>query len=159
MVALAGMAVWDYSHRQKVDPSEVETVRYFDASSFSQQPKEIDEDPRDNANLDFAIRAWQKALGIPKLPFQRPVLVKDNGADWNTAARAYRDRNEIGEAHLSMYTDEASRSILIHEVGHLLGVPHIADDPLMDPVYKGPLDRPTESAVALAQVALRHRSK
>lgn len=44
-------------------------------------------------------------------------------------------------------------TLMMHEIGHILGVPHIEGDPLMDAAYQGiPLDAPTATAVAIARV-------
>jgi len=41
---------------------------------------------------------------------------------------------------------------MLHEIGHLLGVPHIAGDPLMEPEFGHTVDVPTPAAVALAKL-------
>lgn len=43
-------------------------------------------------------------------------------------------------------------TIMMHEIGHLLGVPHIEGDALMDAKYQyKALDGPTDKAVAIAK--------
>ena len=43
-------------------------------------------------------------------------------------------------------------TIMMHEIGHLLGVPHIEGDPLMDKIYSGKaLSKPTDFAVSIAK--------
>jgi hypothetical protein len=43
----------------------------------------------------------------------------------------------------------------MHEIGHLLGVPHIEGDALMNPSYAGKVGAPTPDAVALAKLRER----
>jgi hypothetical protein len=47
-------------------------------------------------------------------------------------------------------------TVMMHEIGHLLGVPHITDDKLMEPIAEPNLvlEEPTEAAVALAFIAI-----
>lgn len=44
-------------------------------------------------------------------------------------------------------------SVMLHEVAHILGVPHIEGDKLMDAKYSGLVEEPTEAAVALAKLS------
>jgi len=45
-------------------------------------------------------------------------------------------------------------TLMLHEIGHLLGVPHIQDDDLMDAIQHGAKRRaPTPAAIALAKLA------
>jgi len=48
-------------------------------------------------------------------------------------------------------------SVMLHEVGHLLGVPHIEGDELMDAKYSGMVERPSDAALAIAK-SLQNRS-
>ena len=55
-------------------------------------------------------------------------------------------------AESGLSADAAARKpIMMREVGHLLGVPHIQDDPLMNPSYQDDLAEPTPAALALAK--------
>ncbi len=48
-------------------------------------------------------------------------------------------------------TDVDRTTIMMHEIGHLLEVPHIQGDELMDAEYQGhPLDVPSKAAIAVA---------
>jgi hypothetical protein len=47
--------------------------------------------------------------------------------------------------------DHEGKTILMHEIGHLIGVPHIEGDKLMNSKYLGKVDKLTPFAIALAR--------
>lgn len=50
----------------------------------------------------------------------------------------------------SIYFEEEMRTIFMHEIGHLLNVPHMNGDDLMNPVLSEPIGKPSAPASALA---------
>ncbi len=108
-------------------------------------------------DLDYATRSWRVALNDdsikkPKLSpgscgVSSALACVANGGKWNEIFLT----DVLGESE-NKKTD--LKSVLMHEMGHLLGVPHIEGDPLMDPQYQGKLDRPSNLAVVIAK-ALR----
>jgi hypothetical protein len=104
--------------------------------------------------LTKALAAWKKEIG--PLPIKRPTL---EFGDCHTAAAlacAHPSRNAITVVALGGADDE---TVLMHEVGHLLNVPHIEDDDLMEPGYTKKLDKPTPLAVALAKFQMKNHVK
>jgi hypothetical protein len=99
--------------------------------------------------MKLAVTKWEAALGHPIKP---PLLIRgDCGEQEIAIACAEKSKWRIQIQRVStMWNTEA---VMIHEVGHLLGVPHIAGDVLMDPVYQGDTDAPSAAAVALAKLA------
>lgn len=110
--------------------------------------------PAHRADLDWAMRAWERALGV-RLWIPRPQLrLGGYGAcDVDASAIACAVTNKGIIVFPDIPDDRKGydyRTILLHEIGHLLGVPHIEDDPLMNGTYTVKLDRPSVAAVALA---------
>lgn len=102
----------------------------------------------DRKALDYAIDAWTQELGY--FPIAKPMLMRGECFDLPTVlACSLRDVNTIIIAKTDGYDE---KTIMLHEVGHLLGVPHIIDDPLMDPNYKKEQRGPSKFAVAIAKV-------
>lgn len=116
---------------------------------------------RTQAELPKALAAWEKALGHP-LPFKRPNLRIGSCSGMPESELGCA---ELGDPPTVVIDDDGSEGrrakvggILLHEIGHLLGVPHIQGDRLMDPVYqKDGVEAPTEEAVALALIAEKRR--
>jgi hypothetical protein len=105
--------------------------------------------PKVEAALDVALSMWRKALNDPSIP--RPTLKIAGCTGLETIACADASKNEIywGNAEVDK---EDLPSVMMHEIGHILGVPHIAGDPLMDPIYRSKVDKPSVDAVAIAKV-------
>lgn len=104
-------------------------------------------------SLTAAVNSWAVVLGRPvEIP---PIHFGTCGFVTNALACADRETYAIISTGLESDNKEYDlKSILMHEVGHLLGVPHIDGDALMDPVYQQKLDWPTPAAVALAKLYL-----
>lgn len=109
-----------------------------------------------DAALDEAVVAWGKAL--PEWNIHKPGITIDR------TARCNEERViacvDIPTNTILVSRDEdlwSRKTIMLHEVGHLLGVPHITHDNLMDPSYQGKVDMPTEEAAALARIALTRK--
>ena len=97
--------------------------------------------------LSEAVDAWSKALGHR---VKRPKMFRGELVCLSATAIACADLEKY-QIYISLDTTD-KRSVLMHEVGHLLGVPHISGDPLMDPVHTTTVEAPTEAAVALAKL-------
>jgi hypothetical protein len=97
------------------------------------------------ANL--ANQKWSAALGRPPLSFS--LIANPDGCGPDAIACAAETTQTVWIAKDGADVDRTT--IMMHEIGHLLGVPHIEDDPLMNPAYKGLLDVPSPVAVAVAK--------
>lgn len=122
------------------------------------KPKELKQDTdRDRqAALASAVRAWKTALVVQDLGI-RPVLISgDRGScseDLDATACVVHGRQDIVLDGFDPTVDY--RTIFMHEIGHLLGVPHIEGDPTMNPNYLGKMSVPSRAAVALARLYMR----
>lgn len=105
--------------------------------------------------MDSALEDWRIALG-GKLPIKRPRLVQSPDgpcSNFNLLAFAEPELNRI--VFCRGPETGGLHSVMLHEVGHLLGVPHIQDDPLMNS-YRAEghiVDKPTPFAIAIAKAA------
>lgn len=123
-----------------------------EATGFSQE-FDVD-DPVIEAVFDESLRAWSRALGRT---IERPRLLRGYpGIICGPIAFACASRwtNTIRLVNIPEHVH--LRNILMHEIGHVLGVPHIEGDALMNAEYKDDgklLSKPTASAVALARLA------
>lgn len=120
------------------------------------------------STLEKAVGLWSKALG-QKL--RTPELRMVNSS-WCTGVQSTNvlacvdsdGKSLIGipeNASLEKYSKQEILSVMLHEEGHILGVPHIALDPLMNSGLEdgGGATFPTPYAVAVAKIALsRHLS-
>lgn len=99
---------------------------------------------------DLAVKRWRSA-GIWWVDSKPLRLVADPDACLPVAIACSALANST--IYVSKIREDVDRTtIMMHEVGHLLGVPHIQGDVLMDAEYQGePLDAPTPAAVALAK--------
>jgi len=113
-----------------------------------------DSDQNHEAALTSAILAWRQALGVFALGIRRPKLLiaGDGGCTENGIACVAGGDIAIDARHLSGVD---LRTILMHEIGHLLGVPHIEGDALMNPSYQRETKAPSAFAVAIAKSARR----
>lgn len=112
--------------------------------------------PEDERALQWAIEAWTEALG--EFPIPHPLLLRSGpggcGSDPLILACVVNHSNVIVIVDLQ---GDDEQTVLLHEVGHLLGVPHIIGDPLMNPNYSKTQVVPSPFAVALAKVVLEQR--
>lgn len=97
-----------------------------------------------------ALIAWRKvtpSVDIPKDGFK--LIADANGCGPEAIACADAKNGIIYIASDGNSVDRLT--IMMHEIGHLIGVPHIEGDPLMDKAYHGEtLTAPSASAVKLA---------
>lgn len=102
-------------------------------------------------SLNYAVTQWELALNriIP-----RPKLFTGHcQGDGQVAACADIAGYSVTIDRPSGYCD--METILLHEMGHLLGVPHIEGDPLMDQMYRAKVAVPTPAAVAIARLKIK----
>ena len=114
--------------------------------------------------LKQAFEAWTVALG--QMPIQEPELILGTERSCisigSPIACADLKRNAIVIAGIRACAEKKVKgsyecdktSILMHELGHLLGVPHIEGDALMNSEYTEPVKSPSLFAVAIARVNL-----
>jgi hypothetical protein len=103
-----------------------------------------------------AITAW---IGVLSKRYENPTisfhLIADaSGCGPKAIACADSATSTI---YVCQHGDNVDRTtVMMHEIGHLLGVPHITDDKLMEPIAEPNLvlEEPTEAAVALAFIAI-----
>lgn len=135
---------------------------FYNHYEFTKSPAQVarpDNALDHQASLTWAMQVWERALGV-RLWIARPSLQTggrgSSGAlDTIACALTIHDRPVIVFEDREPLDYPGYRTILLREIGHLLGVPHIQDDALMNDSYGGkPLDRPTRAAVALAGLAI-----
>lgn len=119
-------------------------VKYADAGGMQITSGKYD------AALTAALAAWKRELG--SMPIARPTLFLGRGMCQGDLACASRLTNQIFIVGESIATVDET-SVLMHEIGHLLGVPHIEGDDLMAPMYHAKVTKPTRFAVALAKAS------
>lgn len=91
---------------------------------------------------------WGAELNTPPLRFN---LIADPSfcGSKDAIACASAESQTVWVSQVGADVDRTT--IMMHEIGHLLGIPHIEDDPLMAPNYQGLLDRPSPQAIAIAK--------
>ena len=102
--------------------------------------------------LTYARAEWAAALHS-KVPEAGVSPAGPGDCGQSAIACARRLDNMIFVVGAGADTDK--RAVMLHEFAHLLGVPHIEDDPLMAPAYKQVALHPTPASVALAKLNYR----
>jgi len=115
-----------------------------------------DNNPAHRRALNSALLAWRSILG----PLGISPKLMEGGVgscdlDGNGMACVVSGNGNIFIDHID--TDVDLRSVMMHEVGHLLGVPHIEGDALMNKSYLGKVETPTPASVALARLSMSAR--
>jgi hypothetical protein len=101
------------------------------------------------SSLLEATKLWERALGHPIRP---ATLVTNGDCSADTAAIACADRINWTINIIGRGSEYDRTSVMMHEIAHLLGVPHIEGDPLMESSYQQKVDEPTPAAIALAKL-------
>jgi hypothetical protein len=108
--------------------------------------------------LEAAITEWEIAL---QHNIKRPSLVEwFGGGETATAVCAGNvpattiacidaKKYQIDLIAFNLTTEDL-KTVLMHEIGHILHVPHIEGDDLMNARYVKKVDRPTPAAIAIA---------
>lgn len=113
--------------------------------------------PYGQKTLKTALDKWASSAGF-SIPTPRLML----GSCFVIAAEACADRGTNTIVITSLYMTNPDRqdplAIMLHEVGHLYGVPHIERDPLMASGVSPHADTPSMMAVAIAK-AVHHLKK
>lgn len=99
--------------------------------------------------LNLAVDRWEKALAH-KIRRPRLFLAEHSCGTASVMACASEDSYEIRITSNLYEADEDT--VLLHELGHLLGVPHIEGDDLMNAMYTKKVTAPTPMAVAIAKL-------
>jgi hypothetical protein len=102
-----------------------------------------------------AVAAWSAATGFPIATPRITVAACDNGplpTGYLEVACADVERYGLTISPVLLQPRVRAqidlRTILLHEMGHLFGVPHIPGDPLMAPEPLTHLSRPSRAALA-----------
>lgn len=114
--------------------------------------------PNMDAALGVALQRWKDATG---LAIPRPIITALPCYNGEALACAYVSDNIIAIApSLWRSTDKFDIvTVMMHEVGHLYGVPHIEGDKLMGASYSGKLTRPTPFAIVIAKEIREEKEK
>lgn len=100
-----------------------------------------------------AVKAWKEALG-GTLPISYPRLVQSDTAGFCAfqQAIAYAESSPQNRIVVCRFWNHDPETVFLHEVGHLLGVPHIEGDQLMNSAASDfVLRQPSRHAVAIAR--------
>lgn len=112
-------------------------------------------EPEDIGQIEQAVASWSIALGRK---IKRPVfyLGSSSNCGYDSLALACADIPEyiVYIARREAMDRAQFYSTILHEIGHLLGVPHIVGDPLMNPVLVGNTIWPSADAIAIAKAHL-----
>jgi hypothetical protein len=108
----------------------------------------------DRLALDQAVMAWRKAGLTVKMPRLYLGNIDNCENQSGVIACANTHKNDIILVRENVDSGTDMKTIMMHEIGHLLSVPHIQGDPLMNLGYNGEkLAAPTPFSVAIAKAA------
>ncbi len=100
----------------------------------------------------LAVDRWNGVLKDHQVP---PIKLVADVGDCGPDAIACADRNTNTIYVASPREDVDRTTVMMHEIGHLLGVPHIEGDELMDKAYQAkPLEIPSINAISIANKGL-----
>lgn len=155
--ALACVAIFAAQHWLSVDQSptqiafaQVGTLKiaaYADDTSLSHESEWL-------AAFGDALGEWRRVL--PGRKVKEPTLMFSSEC-FGDGAIACADVKLNAIRVKQPDTGADKKTVLMHEIAHLFGVPHIQGDALMDAAYRHAVKRPTEASVALANV-YQHRT-
>lgn len=116
-----------------------------------------------NLSLDRALAAWRGALPASFI-VSKPGLYRGSNyycdSDRITLACAdLKDYQIVISGSANVLADYDMDTILMHEIAHLLGVPHIEADALMNESYMQKLTAPSDQAVTLALLHWQSKGK
>lgn len=150
-----GWGLWE-THKPKTGGGTNGTVWASGAYVYSETPAPPRpvSDKALNKALDDALALWGQALGTtPRRPPLVVGQVGDCAGDMGQLIACADVKAYKIIIRQIYYADP--KTVMMHELGHLLGVPHIDGDALMGSVYGGAVEKPTRQAIALAKDAAR----
>lgn len=109
--------------------------------------------PEERRTFTEARAAWDRAL-----PERQRRLIHLEATDDRCGESAIACADiTIDAVYLKIRGHRDLKTVFMHEIAHLYGVPHIAGDPLMDSEFQGhDLKQPTDLAVLIAKYRLTH---
>jgi hypothetical protein len=101
-----------------------------------------------------AAREWREALPKRDLPYMELKVVTTANecgisGESNPIACAWPAQKTVWVARDEPEWDK--RTIMLHEIGHLLGLPHIEGDLVMNSTYQGKAEKPTDLDIVVAE--------
>ena len=158
-----GYGVWDLGRREgrraervTVFTGSPTTTTFTFSTEYRDKPARVISDRKFVDALGYAVTEWQRALNRTITPPELLEAECTAGGIACVESGLFRPQpNAIRIPAGSMSGEYDWPSILMHELGHLLGVPHIEDDPLMAPQYAGPVKHPSKFAIAIARTFVR----
>lgn len=153
LAIVAGYLV-DQENRQHAEQMKKERIAKNFGKPSSNWPLDIS--PEHHKALAAARVAWIKALGpgarVPSPPLRLGSPGACSGQEGKENAVACVHEGSIIDEGLQNVKPLERVTIYMHELGHLMGVPHIDGDKLMNIEFLGALAEPTKASVALARL-------
>lgn len=142
LCAATGKVIKDYKPK---------TIALIEGTSVS--PAKWIDDKGVIADADYAANAWNKAMRVRFKPidFKLGDAVMDCHARESLACYVAGTNTIFITPQAQELSSPDRRTILMHEIGHALGVPHIEGDPLMETIHDKNVSGPTPFAVAIAK--------